>query len=237
MRRTVEITPVDLIDLTRLSEGNRSISDLDGLPPCVGLQHLDLGAKHVDGSKANSNQITDLSPLPGLTNLKLLYLSDNQIRDITPLVVLTGTRGADISGNHLDLTRGCPSMQIIKVFEDCGGLGSVRATEATSEIGRRSSGDDEPRGRPNESLSPLRDAQAGDGAELGPRVCLWQTHKLQEDRPAAPAAILTLSELRHVHLSSPPPGEKGGSRGYALEPMGSLCAGKESVNLAAVRRC
>jgi Leucine-rich repeat (LRR) protein len=52
-----------------------------------------------------NNQISDLTPLAGLTNLWLLYLDDNQISDLTPLAGLTNLRALYLNNNQIsDLT-------------------------------------------------------------------------------------------------------------------------------------
>jgi Leucine-rich repeat (LRR) protein len=48
--------------------------------------------KNVTHLRLHSNQITDLTPLAGLTSLEWLYLEDNQITDLTPLNGLTNLR-------------------------------------------------------------------------------------------------------------------------------------------------
>ena len=52
------------------------------------------------------NQISDLAPLAGLTNLESLFLSDNQISDISALVANMGLGEGDqilLGGNLLDV--------------------------------------------------------------------------------------------------------------------------------------
>ncbi|MBT7743129.1 MAG: hypothetical protein HN727_15090 [Opitutae bacterium] len=47
------------------------------------------------------NQISDLSPLKGLTNLKELWLSDNEISDLSPLKGLTDLRVLVLTKNKI----------------------------------------------------------------------------------------------------------------------------------------
>ena len=63
------ITTADLAKLKRLVAPNANIGDLSGLEHATGLMHLDLGAARVDNKAVNSNDISDLSPLSGLTKL------------------------------------------------------------------------------------------------------------------------------------------------------------------------
>ena len=52
------------------------------------------------------NNISDLTPLAGLTNLTELVLYDNNITDLTPLAGLTNLMGLDLWENNIsDLTR------------------------------------------------------------------------------------------------------------------------------------
>ena len=85
------ITPVEMATLTELYARNANITDLTGLEAATTLERLDLGAAYVasEGRSINSNSISDLSPLSGLTRLTRLHLEGNQIRDISPLADLT----------------------------------------------------------------------------------------------------------------------------------------------------
>ena len=47
------------------------------------------------------NDITDVTPLAGLTNLKTLWLPNNQIADVTPLAKLTKLRTLYLAGNPI----------------------------------------------------------------------------------------------------------------------------------------
>ncbi|MEQ8386441.1 MAG: leucine-rich repeat domain-containing protein [Coleofasciculus sp. A1-SPW-01] len=49
----------------------------------------------------SSNQITDVSPLSGFTNLSKLYLSFNQITDVSPLFGLTNLNLLNLEGNPI----------------------------------------------------------------------------------------------------------------------------------------
>lgn len=70
------ITDADLAELRDLDASGLNIGHLGGIEHCVALVHLYLGG----------NEITDLSPLVGLGNLRILDLADNQITRIGPLV-------------------------------------------------------------------------------------------------------------------------------------------------------
>ena len=85
------ITTTEMATLTALSAPNANITDLTGLEAATNLKWLDLGAAYVatEGRSVNSNAISDLSPLSGLTNLTRLDLDSNNISDISALGGLT----------------------------------------------------------------------------------------------------------------------------------------------------
>ena len=69
------------------------IKDLTGLEFAAGLQILKLGGPHEDGDR----QTLDLTPLAGLTNLRILELKRYDITDLTSLAGLTA-----LEDLHLD---------------------------------------------------------------------------------------------------------------------------------------
>ena len=80
-------------------QNNRDIRDLTGLQFATNLRELILG--HWGGK---GNQVSDLSPIAGLTGLRLLFLHNNPISDISLLrglnltrLVLNGTLVSDLS--------------------------------------------------------------------------------------------------------------------------------------------
>ena len=77
--------PITVEDMERLRElevPNRDIQDLTGLQFARNMNRLILGLWH---EKDNVNQISDLSPIAGLINLRYLRFDSNPISDITPL--------------------------------------------------------------------------------------------------------------------------------------------------------
>ena len=80
-----------LESLIRLEARNANISDLTGLEGAINLRILDLGAEYVEVENRliNSNSVSDLSPLRGLTKLRSLSLEDNNISDISAVARLT----------------------------------------------------------------------------------------------------------------------------------------------------
>ena len=95
------ITTDDMENLTELIAQNADITDLTGLEHATGLTRLDLGTEYVqeEGRSINSNSVSDLSSLAGLTNLRWLRLRNNLISDISPLVGLTNLRYLNLGGN------------------------------------------------------------------------------------------------------------------------------------------
>jgi Leucine-rich repeat (LRR) protein len=72
VRETIEkpegqLTKGDVMNITRLIASEREISSLDGIGHLIGLEELDF----------SYNQISDLGPLSGLTELRILYATGN----------------------------------------------------------------------------------------------------------------------------------------------------------------
>ena len=99
------ITRAEMTRLTHLTARNANIRDLTGLEFATRLTSLNFGDEIVEGRYANSNSISDLTPLSGLTNLTYLSLSGNRISDLTPLSGLTNLTYLSLSRNRLtDIT-------------------------------------------------------------------------------------------------------------------------------------
>ena len=88
---TGEIMYSDLQDLTDLIAQYKGIIELEGLQYCLNLIRLRLDA----------NQISDISPLAGLTNLSDLGLFQNQITDISVLAGLTNLSTLSLDSNQI----------------------------------------------------------------------------------------------------------------------------------------
>ena len=95
------ITTNDMETLTILLAPNANISDLAGLEYATYLRELNLGAVEAEGRFVNSNSVSDLSPLAGLRNLRLLGLDNNSISNISPLAELTLLRFLGLGGNNI----------------------------------------------------------------------------------------------------------------------------------------
>ena len=95
------ITAVDMERLTELIAQNSNVNDLTGLEHATNLTRLDLDSEYVEGGGRgiNSNSVSDLSPLAGLTNLTWLRLRNNSISDISALAGLTNLTWLNLGGN------------------------------------------------------------------------------------------------------------------------------------------
>ena len=96
------ITADEMATLTHLEARNANISDLTGLEFATNLKSLWLDGEEVAaGTWRNSNSVSALSPLAGLTNLTELLLDDNNITDISPLSGLTNLTNLGLSINNI----------------------------------------------------------------------------------------------------------------------------------------
>ena len=94
------IIRAEMARLTRLEAPDSNIRDLTGLEFATGLRTLNLGGAVVDGGRyVNSNDISDLSFLSGLTNLTRLELWNNSISDVSPLSGLTNLTELELWDN------------------------------------------------------------------------------------------------------------------------------------------
>ena len=97
------ITREEMVTLTLVDASNKGILSLSGLEHAANLRGLYLGeARLEDGwGQVNSNDISDLSPLSGLTNLAYLVLSKNSISNISALSSLTGLTDLFLNENSI----------------------------------------------------------------------------------------------------------------------------------------
>ena len=95
------ITRAEMATLTRIDAQDANISNLAGLQYATGLTHLYLGGEWGEGGYINSNDISNLSHLSGLTGLIKLKLAGNNISDVSPLSNLTGLTEMDIQSNSI----------------------------------------------------------------------------------------------------------------------------------------
>jgi len=91
-------------------------NEIVDISPLTGLTNL-------EELSLNGNKIVDISPLSGLANLTALCLADNQIVDIVPLVNNAGIDSGDfvdVRENYLDLTPGSDDRQNIQTLINRG---------------------------------------------------------------------------------------------------------------------
>ena len=127
--RDAPVTRAEMATLTRLAAPNSNIRDLTGLEYATGLTWLHLGLENVSGGVVNSNDISDLSPLSGLTNLTVLELSFNSISDVSALSNLTNLRALGLSFNSISdasALSGLTNLQWLYLFDNdlTGGIPS-----------------------------------------------------------------------------------------------------------------
>ena len=95
------ITAGEMATLTRLEAQNANISDLTGLEFATNLTNLNLGAEYVEGRPINSNSVSDILPLVGLTDLTFLDLGSNAISNISLVAELTNLTELNLWGNSI----------------------------------------------------------------------------------------------------------------------------------------
>ena len=95
------ITVAEMATLAEFEAENAAINDLTGLEFAANLERLELGHKRVGNTDVNSNSISDISPLAGLTNLERLDLEKNSISDISVLAGLTNLTWLNLAYNPI----------------------------------------------------------------------------------------------------------------------------------------
>ena len=96
------ITASDMTNLTDLTARNAGISNLTGLEHATNLKSLWLDGEEVrPGVWENSNSVSDLSPLAGLTQLEALDFWQNSVSDISALAGLTNLTHLGLVGNNI----------------------------------------------------------------------------------------------------------------------------------------
>jgi hypothetical protein len=97
---TGDILDTDLAGLMGLSAQNAGITNLAGLEYCTNLQIVSFASLSILGP-GNPNQISDISPLAGLTKLTVLQLDGNLITDISAVAGLTKLTALGLSSNQI----------------------------------------------------------------------------------------------------------------------------------------
>ena len=97
--RAAPITHAEIKTLNRLEANDSGISDLTGLEFATNLSYLNLSSWPSDDLP--DNNISDVSPLTGLTSLTRLWLSNNSIEDISALSKLTDLERLGLQENSI----------------------------------------------------------------------------------------------------------------------------------------
>ena len=91
-----------MLNLWNLDAPNSGITDLTGLEHAHNLGWLNLGAEYIAGKgNVNSNTVSNLQPLSGLTNLTWLDLQNNNISDISALSALKNLIQLELNNNNI----------------------------------------------------------------------------------------------------------------------------------------
>ncbi|NQZ07430.1 MAG: leucine-rich repeat domain-containing protein [Algicola sp.] len=97
-----DLTPLGaLISLKTLTINGGEITDISVLANLHQLVRLEFGVAHLPISYVQFNDISDLTPLIGLTSLQELIIPNNKVSDISPLFNISSLRILDLSGNPL----------------------------------------------------------------------------------------------------------------------------------------
>lgn len=85
-----DISPLaDLVELRSLWFYDTQVVDVGAVAGLTRLETLSMGLSRVDDSAPSPPRISDISPLAGLHDLQLLYLTCTQVTDLSPLAGLT----------------------------------------------------------------------------------------------------------------------------------------------------
>jgi len=87
-----DIYASELEEIKELNAEQLEIKSLKGIEHCITIENLCLA----------SNQISDISPLAGLTSLEKLQLGINKISDISPLININTLEVVDLWDNPLN---------------------------------------------------------------------------------------------------------------------------------------
>ena len=104
------ITASELATLTTLVAPDAGIVDLTGLESATGLTRLHLGPGTLVDAWANSNDVSNLSPLSGLTGLTWLNLAGNSVVDVSPLSGLTTLTYLNLQVNAISIVSSLSSL-------------------------------------------------------------------------------------------------------------------------------
>ena len=132
------IAPAEMVTLTRLEARNANISDLTGLEGATNLKSLRLEGEEVAaGTWNNSNSVSDLSPLAGLTRLEELDLWKNSVSDISPVANLTHLIHLGLGGNSIsDISALAGLTNIKSLFLDGNNITDISSVTGLTNLTR-----------------------------------------------------------------------------------------------------
>ena len=85
----VPVTQQEMLRLDKFAVRDAEIEALTGLEYAIRVREI-----YLEG-----NQVRDITPLRGLTDLEVLYLSGNPISDVSPLSGIVSLQRLDLSGH------------------------------------------------------------------------------------------------------------------------------------------
>lgn len=127
-KSTGELTEQDLLKVTSLDIAGRGITSLKGLENCKNLSWLNVGYRYNPVMGAQTNSITDITPLKNLTKITYLGLSFNEITSIDALSNLVNLKTLNIAGTKVK------DISVVSNFKnlDYLGLGRLELTNVDS---------------------------------------------------------------------------------------------------------
>ena len=99
--RNAPITAVDMLTLIQIEAPNANIQSLRGIEHAHNLVILNLSGEYIETGYVNSNVISDFSPLSGLTQLTMLYLSNSSLSNVSFLSELPQLKILYFSNNNV----------------------------------------------------------------------------------------------------------------------------------------
>ncbi len=179
---TGSIRAADMNKITRIDgDAQGSIKNLSGIEYAKNLTYLDFGP-----SEIGFNEISDISPLSGLSKLEAIYLPDNEISDISPLSRLTDLRTLVLDSNQ------------ISDISPLSGLTNLRFLS----VGSNQISDISPLSKLNNLIDlGLSDNNISDIRPLS-ELNILQTLALANNKISNISALRGLTNLLHLHLDS-----------------------------------
>ena len=132
------ISAADMANLTELTARNSNITDLTGLEHATNLKSLWLDGEEVrPGVWSNSNSVSDLSPLVGLTQLEGLDLWQNSVSDISAVAGLTNLTHLGLVGNDIsDVSALVGLTNLTSLFLDGNAISDISAVADLTNLTR-----------------------------------------------------------------------------------------------------